>query len=159
MVVINRYWKKEAGEKIYIVSLEISVCPICGEILIVIGSRTRKVIENETDTVILVVRRLRCKGCRIIHHELPDMVIPYKRHSANTVERAVSGETDECSKRTVLRIKAWWAVCRVYLENILATLREKYGTTISMESAPKEIIRAVVNAHLWPHTRSVVTPT
>jgi len=158
MVIINHYWKKKVGKKIYIVSLEVSVCPICGEVLIVIGSRLRKVIENETDTVVLVIRRLRCKQCRVIHHELPDMVVPYKRHSAETVEKAVSGETDDCSKRMIQRIRAWWAACCVYFESILTSLREKYGAALSQKSAPKEIIRAVVNAHLWPQTRSVMTP-
>jgi len=158
MVIINSYWKKRAGKKIYIVSMEVSVCPICGEVLIVIGSRTRKVVENETDTVILVIRRLRCKECRVIHHELPNMVAPYKRYSADTVERVVSGETGDCGKRTIQRIRAWWAACCLYFESILASLREKYGAALSMKSAPKKIIRAVVNAHLWPQTRSVTTP-
>ena len=158
MVIISRYWKKKADKKIYIVSLEVSVCPICGEVLIVIGSRTRKVVENESETVILVIRRLRCKKCRVIHHELPDMVVPYKRHGAETIGRAVSGETDACSKRTIQRIRAWWSACCLYFESILTSLREKYGAALSMKSAPKEIIRAVVNAHLWPQTRSAVTP-
>lgn len=99
---------------------------------------------------------MRCKVCRVIHHELPDIVIPYKRHSAGTVEKIVTDETEElvCEESTVRRIKAWWASCILYFESILASLREKYGAMFSGKSAPKEIVRAVVNAHLWVHTRS-----
>jgi hypothetical protein len=65
------------------------VCPVYGEILFVIGVRKRKLINAEIDKQTLVIRRLRCKECRVIHHELPDIVVPYKRHCAETIERIV----------------------------------------------------------------------
>ena len=104
----------------------------------------------------LIIRRLRCKGCRVIHHELPDIVIPYKRHCAETVEAIISGETEGrvCEESTIRRIKAWWTACLLYFESVLTSLREKYGIVLSGQSAPSKIVRAVVNAHLWLHTRS-----
>jgi hypothetical protein len=161
MVMIKRYWSKEgAGGRLYIVSLEVSVCPVCGEVLVVIGSRERKIKGSESDVMILVIRRLRCKFCRVIHHELPDIVMPYKRHGANTIEKVIAGEGDwaHCAQGTIGRIRAWWSSCLLYFESVLASLREKYGLVFSVKSAPREIIRAVVNAHLWVHTRSAVTP-
>ena len=156
MVIINRYRLKKADSKLYIISYEVSVCPICGEILVVIGSRKRKVIGSDSETMILIIRRLRCEACRAIHHELPDIVIPYKRHSAETIEKIVTGDAADvyCDGRTLCRIRAWWAACILYFESVLASLREKYGTILSAKSAPKEIVRALVNAHLWLHTRS-----
>jgi hypothetical protein len=123
---------------------------------LVIGSRKRKVINSFGEKQTLVIRRLRCKGCRAIHHELPDMVIPYKRHCAETVEKIVGGKPEGfiCEESTIHRIRAWWASCRLYFESVLASLREKYGTVFSATPAPREIVMAVANANLWVHTRS-----
>jgi len=160
MVMINRYRLRKTDSKLYIISYEISVCPICGDVLVVIGSRKRKVIGSESETLILIIRRLRCGLCRTIHHELPDIIIPYKRHCAETIEKIVAGDNDGvcCDARTLCRIKAWWAACILYFESVLTSLREKYGIVFSVQSAPKEIVRALVNAHLWLHTRSAFSP-
>jgi len=114
------------------------------------------VINQDGEKQTLVIRRLRCKSCRVIHHELPDSVIPYKRHCADTVEKIIAGDTDGlfCEDSTIRRVKAWWAACRVYLESVLASLREKYAAALYAYSAPREIVRAAVNTHLWIHTRS-----
>ncbi len=44
----------------------------------VIGTRKRGIVNSETAKNTLVIRRLQCKTCGGIHHELPDIVIPYK---------------------------------------------------------------------------------
>jgi hypothetical protein len=123
---------------------------------LVIGVRKRKLINAEGDKQTLVIRRLRCKACRVIHHELPDIIVPYKRHCSETIERIVANETEglDCEERTIHRIKAWWAACRLYFESVIASLREKYGAMFSANGAPREIVRAIANAHLWIHTRS-----
>jgi len=92
----------------------------------------------------------------VIHHELPDMLIPYKRHCADTVEKIISEDIVSvcCEFRTIQRIKTWWANCRMYFESVMTSLCEKYSIAFSLDPAPKEIVRAVANAHLWPHTRS-----
>ena len=122
----------------------------------VIGSRKRKVINSAGEKETLIIRRLRCKGCLVIHHELPDTVIPYKRHCAETVEAVISGKKggQPCEESTIYRIRAWWAACRLYFENVITALVSKYGAVFSPSPAPREIVRAVVNAHLWVHTRS-----
>ena len=129
---------------------------MCSGLLRAIGSRHRKVINTAGDNETLIIRRLRCKDCQVIHHELPDMVIPYKRHCAETVENIVTGNTNDvcCDDNTIRRIRTWWVACRLYFESVIESLREKYGVVFSASPAPREIVRAVVNAHLWDHTRS-----
>ena len=104
----------------------------------------------------IIIRRLRCKKCCRIHHELPDMIIPYKRHCTETIEAIIGGEAEKvsCEESTIRRIQSWWLAYRLYIEGVLRALRAKYDTRISAKSAPWEMIRAVVNAHLWVHTRS-----
>jgi len=123
---------------------------------LIIGTRKRSVINGDGEKKTLVIRRLRCTSCRTIHHELPDVIIPYKRHSAGTLEKIISGDTAglSCESSTIRRIKRWWETGRQYFESVLASLREKYGVVFSVCPSPKEIVRAVVNANLWVHTRS-----
>jgi len=157
MIIIHQYQLEEieAGY-IRVVSCENSFCPVCGHVVIVIGTRDRKVIKDDGMKQKLIIRRLRCKNCWTIHHELPDILIPYKRHCAKTVEKIIDGDTSDvcCEGRTIQRIKMWWAACSLYFESIIISLREKYGAVFSQSPAPKEIVRAVANANLWVHTRS-----
>jgi hypothetical protein len=84
------------------------------------------------------------------------MVIPYKRHRTETIEKIIGGKCEgvDCEQSTIHRIRAWWRACKLYFESILASLREKLGMTLPESPAPKEIVRAVANSHLWVHTRS-----
>jgi hypothetical protein len=158
MVIIIQY-REERDEDgiIHIISEEETACPICTGILIVIGSRRRGQIDSAGIKEILIIRRLRCLTCRKIHHELPDRVIPYKRHCAETVEKIISGDVDDvcCDFVTESRIRAWWDGVYTYFQGVLASLREKYAAIFSPCPTPREIVRAVVNANYWGHTRSV----
>ena len=114
-------------------------------------------INSIGDKETLIIRRLRCEGCRRIHHELPDIVVPYKRHCMDSIEKIIAGKTMDVyiENSAIRRIKAWWASCRLYFGSVLSSLREKYGAVFPEKPAPREIVRAVVNAHLWISTRSV----
>ena len=157
MVIISQY-REERDEDgiIHIISEEEIACPICAGILKVIGIRGRRRIDCAGNKETLIIRRLRCLPCRRIHHELPDGVIPYKRHSAETIEKIISGDVDDvcCDFVTESRIKAWWAGMYMYFKNVLASLQMKYGAMFSSSLTPREIVRAVVNANYWVHTRS-----
>jgi len=87
---------------------------------------------------------------------LPDVIIPYKRHCAQTVEKIISGNVEEvcCEESTIHKIKVWWAKFREYFANVMTSLREKYGNIFSERPTPKEIVRAVANTHMWEHTRT-----
>ena len=154
--------KDQNGEliyKIYIISEEESVCPVCINELIVIGSRDRMLINDAGDIEILVIRRLRCTKCGKIHHELPDMVIPYKRHCAETIEKIISGNNDICCDfSTEHRIKTWWAAFYSYFESIKTSIKMKYNSILSSELTPKKITRTIANLNLWVHTRTAMTP-
>jgi hypothetical protein len=132
------------------------VCSVCGEKLEIIGSRKRKVIDSDGAVRTLVIRRLRCEECGVVHHELPDMVAPYKRHCMQTIEKIIGDEAAAvcCEESTIRKIKEWWTACRLYFESVTASLAEKHRMVFSKYSAPREIIRAVANTHLWVHTRS-----
>jgi len=161
MISISKYQLETQDDGTYRVhSFEIIVCPVCGDIVIVIGTRKRGCKGSDGREIKLIIRRLRCKGCRAIHHELPDIIVPYKRHCSETIEMIITGADDTvpCENNTIRRIKAWWAASVLYFKSILASLLEKYGEVFSPDPALKEIVRAVVNAHLWIHTHSVFTP-
>ena len=161
MVMISQYQLKEdESGSLHVHSYETNVCPVCGHSVFVFGTRKRKFINAAGEKLTLIIRRLRCKHCRKIHHELPDILVPYRRHCIDTVEKAISiigdGLSDVCCENhTVNRIKAWWATCQPYFKSVLTSLQEKHGLEFSPNPAPREIIRAVVNANLWIHTRSV----
>ena len=134
---------------------EQSACGLCGGNLRVIGSRRRKLIESDGSTRTLVIRRLRCRLCRKIHHELPDIVVPYKRHSVETIEKVIDGDRSVCCEEsTIRRIRAWWIAMRVYFNGVMAALSARYGTVFPQTASPREVVRAAANAHLWAHTRS-----
>ena len=156
-MIISKYREERDTEGIiHIISEEAVVCPICAGILKIIGSRSRGRIDNTGNKETLIIRRLRCRPCRRIHHELPDGVIPYKRHSTETIEKIISGDVDDvcCDLVTESRIRTWWAGMYMYFKNILASLHMKYGEMFSSSPTPREIVRAVVNANYWVHTRS-----
>ena len=161
MIIIREYRKeRRADGKICILSDEYNVCPLCLGDFIVIGVRDRKLTEGSGNIEILVIRRLRCNDCRKIHHELPDMIVPYKRHCAETIENVISGEAVDicCDFVTEYRIKKWWAAFRLYFESVKVSFQIKYGAVFSANPTPREIVRAITNTNLWVHTRTAMTP-
>jgi hypothetical protein len=114
--------------------------------------------NNNKETI--VIRRLCCNGCKKIHHELPDILIPYKRHCRETIEKILSEnrkevEEVECDESTVQKIKAWWSSMQLYFSSVMQSLSEKLEMKFTEPLKVREIVRAVANSHLWIHTRSV----
>ena len=108
----------------------------------------------------LVIRRLYCENCNRIHHELPDCLVPYKRHGAETIEKVISGcdcREVPCENRTIQRIRAWWKALLPYFLSILNSLAEKLNVTYSLAPALKEIVRAVVNSNNWIFAHQLCT--
>ncbi len=141
---------------VYIESEGARHCPVCDGLLKYLARRLRKLVDAAGETVSLLICRLRCCDCRRIHHELPDCIVPYKRHCAETVETIVTGRVIETTieESTINRIRKWWTLLSLYFASVLASLTEKYGVLFSKDCAPREIVRAVVNANLWAYTRS-----
>lgn len=108
----------------------------------------------------LKIRRLKCRNCEKIHHELPDIIVPYKRHCEETIEDIVAG-TDLnvcCYESTISRIKEWWTAFQLFKISVLGSLNEKFGIDLTTEKKLAKIVRALVNTHSWPGTRSALTP-
>ena len=125
------------------------------------GVRQRGLIDRDGVKIVLIIRRLYCPKCECIHHELPDCIVPYKRHCAETIEEiASSGEKAEVpvkDGRSLQRILAWWIAMLPYFLGILNGLAEKHKTRFGDPPAFKEIIRAVVNTNHWDFAYRVST--
>lgn len=69
------------------------------------GKSRRVWYKSSGDRNTLVIRRLHCEPCGKIHHELPDLVVPYKRYDAESLEGVVSepGRTDVAADESTLR--------------------------------------------------------
>lgn len=131
-------------------------------------------IEYSGEKKVLIIRRLKCLGCGRIHHELPDIIVPYKRYNNETVERIASlaNENDyPCELSTAKRLKIWFYLLRKYFNNTLISLTFLYdcdkelGKEISsiitcLHSSSgvtgwlKKLVRYLVNSGRWLHTRS-----
>ena len=91
------------------------LCPICEGRLHAIGTRRRHFIQDNGTRAILMIRRFRCEGCGHIHHELPDFLLPYKRHTATTFEKVYSGNRWDvcCDDNDFRRLYLW--LMRIFL--------------------------------------------
>ena len=178
MVIIQNYElvNKSDDDFFYVKSNEIINCPCCEEKLKVIGSRKRGVIEHDGNKRSLIVRRLRCIKCGRIHHELPDVLVPYKRYSSDTVENILSSHDIKssdipCEISTAIRIKIWFFILCKYFESTLMALSFLYENNSDLckeisNLIPclkpragftgwlKKLVRYIVNSGRWRHTRS-----
>ena len=164
----------------FVKSAEQNPCPICNGLLKVIGSRHRGCTNSAGDAIDLIIRRLRCRDCRKIHHELPDILVPYKRHASESIEAAVTGN-DYCvaaDESTIRSWRRWFTVVADYLLGCLAsiTVRHDVGFVEPLSHRPesallgiwhyvgdapgwlKRVVRSVANSNLWLHTRLAFCP-
>lgn len=161
----------------FVRSGEQNPCPCCSGPLKVIGSRRRKYINDTGDTIVLVIRRLRCGHCGKLHHELPDLLVPYKRYGNESIEAVVTGKsalTVAADESTIWRWRNWFLELLDYLLGCLKSIAIRYGReSVEKDShLPKStlqkiwhhvgdapgwlarIVRPVANSNLWVHTRS-----
>lgn len=151
-------------------------CPCCEGLLKAIGSRGRMLIESTGETKLLRIRRLRCKECRRIHHELPDCLVPYKRYASECIEEVLSETGAEPSvpadESTLYRWRCWYAAYQMYWYQCLLAIAARFRAdpvkplSAASETAHQlgrlarnrsgwlgQIVRPLVNAKLWLHTR------
>lgn len=150
--------------------------PCCMAEFSVIGSRKRIVIGAAGDKRTLVIRRLRCQGCRSIHHELPDFIVPYKHYESGCLEQATSENatlTVAADESTLLRWRSFVKERITYWLGCLASIATRYNrdpveqSSVALQTAHQRIghvvgnapgwlariVRPVANANLWLHTR------
>ncbi|HCS75460.1 MAG TPA: hypothetical protein DIW17_16495 [Clostridiales bacterium] len=153
-------------------SEEKSICPIClSEALKVIGSRNRRATNSNGENLIIVIRRLKCSNCKKIHHELPDILVPYKRYLSKCIEAIIDGQGGRisCENSSIYRLKRWFKGIEAHIKGSLASIAARVNSAIKMggESPLKAIktyvgneqgwlaraVRIVANTNNWVHTR------
>ena len=117
-----------------------------------VGIRARVWWRSDNDRQTLMIRRLRCERCNKIHHELPDVIVPFKRYGADVIETAIkdkySARKSPVSSGTVRRFRRWWEAVEVHFLNVLLALVET-GASFGNPPAFKEILQAVANSNNW----------
>lgn len=98
MFVINNYdLVYDHDREMHIVkSKQAPLCPDCGALMSGYCSQRRKVIGSDGNSLILLVRRLKCPMCNHMHSELPDIIVPNKHYSSDTIRRVRSGDASIC---------------------------------------------------------------
>jgi hypothetical protein len=158
MVNITAYRLVVQGVFLFVMSCESSICPDCGGTLSSRSRRARMLIDSSGTKVVYQIRRLYCALCRSLHHELPDCMVPYKRHCAETIEKAINGEPDApLDDRALRRFRNWWGVVLPYFLNIIKSLAEKYRILFSPAPAFRAVVRAAVNSGNWIFAHDICT--
>lgn len=161
----------------FVRSAEQNYCPCCSGELKVVGSRRRACINGLGEKLVLIIRRLRCVDCKRIHHELPDILVPYKRYVCESIEVVVSGNSNlsvTADESTIGRWRSWLLKLSDYFLGCLVSITSRYGreTAGGVSSLPKSklqriwqhvgdapgwlarLVRPVANLNLWLHARS-----
>lgn len=174
---------KRKKQEFFVKSAEIIFCPCCNSSLAVIGSRKRKYINVAGVRQALIIRRLRCTFCKKIHHELPDILVPYKRYDSESIESVLSTNqklTVAADESTINRWRSWFVENVEYFQKVLTTIKLR----LNYEAEEKElsripgtalsgilhivgdnfgwlarVVRIIANTNLWLHTRSAFLST
>ena len=172
MVIIQNYTLEPRGDTSFSCkSREESHCLHCRGKFKVIGSRRRVLYQQDGSCIFLVVRRLRCLGCKKISHELPDIVVPYKRHEADTIACRLAGNPLQkavccpAESSTMNRWKHWFFYNQVYFEKSLLSIKKQtnrvpypFFPLSPLNRQPegwlRHLIYHLVNFDFWKQTRS-----
>ncbi len=132
MYIISEYVLRENPQKgFFYRSLEEFICPVCGHRKrTVIGSRKRSFLDRAGSRKVLRIRRLKCNSCHKIHHELPDCLIPYKRHCSFTIEAAQKDPETlgaDVEQSTLYKWKKWAQRLGTRFLGVLESLRLQAG--------------------------------
>ena len=131
MVSLSEYELKEVvvnGVKTYwVIRLETVACPVCEGSLGSLGRRERGLIACSGNKILMICR-LWCDNCQKIHHEIPDCIVPYKRHSGEDIELAIQTEPNGCDvdNSTIRRWRLWFVdKAENWLGKIVSLFRDK----------------------------------
>lgn len=164
--ISKKTFMPDIEKNFYVRSNETVSCPVCNGKLLVVGSRTRKLIREDDDNVTLNIRRLQCHSCGKIHHELPDCIVPYKRYSAEIIVEAVTTDTLRSTfsgeTSTLIRLRVWFKLLLDYVSRLREHFLLLYKINISNIAIDtigglKRIVRILVNSSFWAQTRLAMT--
>ncbi len=167
---------KTLKQVFFVRSLEPFFCPCChSKKRTVVGSRDRMLIQETGDKITLRIRRLRCKLCETLHHELPNKIIPYKRHEAISIEAVLEKRElldTPADGSTLKRWQLWFGGLKCHLLGVLAStvvkssgkpdkapltgdalqrIRQIVGDAVGWLG---RVVQTVVKSNLWAQTRS-----
>ncbi len=137
-------------------------CPICGGTLFVHGTCKRKLRTESDDIIILRLRVMECKECGKTHRELPEEIVPYKRHNAESICAMQEAPRDCIAEPSVRsRIIVWLAWFLRYGDDVLKSLlKQGYQLTEPvvepLSRRLKQFVRLVANSGMWIQHRSVI---
>lgn len=106
---------------------------------------------------------MKCQSCLKIHHELPDLIVPYKRYCAEIIVKTISDSSDGIDTfpgetSTLIRLRVWFKLLREYISRVrehylLLFKIDLYSINLNTSGGLKIIVRILVNLNLWPQTR------
>ncbi|MCR5608721.1 MAG: DUF6431 domain-containing protein [Lachnospiraceae bacterium] len=157
--------RKENSECLYVKSKEKIPCPYCMGTFKVVGSRKRKIIRQDSSITNLIIRRLKCRKCQKISHELPDIVVPYKRYDVETIEKTLCHNTENEKKNigccpaetsTIYRWEQFFAVivnCLIRIGSLFKYNSFRFINNIKIkqnnETSLAKLIKKAVNENIW----------
>lgn len=135
------------------------------------GSRKRVWYQSSGERATLIIRRLYCEACARIHHELPDLLVPYKRYDAESIEGSLSEpkRTDiAADESTLSRWKTWFLAFAVYAAGALQSISLRFHLPVASSSTRScsalqslgrfvgdipgwlsRVVRPIANSNLW----------
>jgi predicted RNA-binding Zn ribbon-like protein len=97
--------------------------------------------------MVLIIRRMRCELCKKIHHELPDLLVPYKRYGSESIEQVISTSSPThvaADESTLYRWRNWFNAWTPYaigcLTSISIRLQLDYPVENSSEPAQTVLV-------------------
>jgi len=119
-----------------------------------------------------------CENCKSIHHEIPDILTPYKHYETGTIENAVTASTPEeiatgVEESTLRRWKAWYERVRSLYGQCIDSLKvqlnpePRVGPSVATLSAHQkdghqggkkspplvQMVRVITNGNFWGSTQ------
>ncbi|MCL2703622.1 MAG: DUF6431 domain-containing protein [Defluviitaleaceae bacterium] len=98
MIIISRYnlVKDPDSDVLHVRNLDAPLCPLCGSLCSGYDSRPRRVIVNDGNATVYLLRRVRCPVCKSLHREIPDFMRPRKHYAAAVIDDVLNGGGADC---------------------------------------------------------------
>ncbi|KIY21055.1 hypothetical protein UB32_15830 [Mesobacillus subterraneus] len=153
--------------------------PCCGKTMLVRGTKDRKAKDHTGQSKTYNIRILQCTNCGTTHHELPDLLIPYKRYEAECIEDVLTNPSTHIVPADDSTLSRWHRWFHQFVDYWIGCLNSIMVRT-SQENIPLDItskcsgnalqrighlagdangwltrtVRPIVNINLWIHIRS-----
>ncbi len=105
-------------------------CSVCGGALQGDKTVTRQRWRPSGEIHQLILRQFRCDRCRRYHRELPDLLVPYKRYDAESIEAGLLHDPDisvAADDSTLARWRQWFGEWSPVAAQGLRALAQRSG--------------------------------